>query len=83
MCGAMTLLLFIRLVKRAHRIASKCKGKIHPRIGHEGPEGRQRYSATLSLTSAVNVGGWSTLHLGRFTPGKETWHPFCRRLGEP
>ena len=34
------------------------KGKLHPRTGHEGPEGEQRYSATLSLTSSLDwVGG--------------------------
>jgi hypothetical protein len=36
----------------------KGKGKGHPRTGHEGPEGEQRYSSTLSLTSALDgVGG--------------------------
>ena len=34
------------------------EGKDHPRTGHEGPEGKQRYSCTLSLTSALDeVGG--------------------------
>ena len=28
------------------------KGKVHPRTGHEGPEGEQRYSSTLPLTSS-------------------------------
>jgi hypothetical protein len=32
------------------------KRKVHPRTGHEGPEGEQRYSSTLSLTSALC--GW-------------------------
>ena len=32
--------------------------KVHPRTGHEGPEGEQEYSSTLSLTSALDgVGG--------------------------
>ena len=31
----------------------------------------QRYSSTLSLTSALDGGGWSTPHPGRFTPGKD------------
>jgi hypothetical protein len=36
----------------------KGKGKVHPRTGHEGPEGEQMYSSTLSLTSALDgVGG--------------------------
>ena len=34
------------------------KGKGHPRIRHEGPEGEQTYNTTLSLTLAQNgVGG--------------------------
>ena len=33
------------------------KGKVHPRTGHDGPEGEQRQSSTLSLSSAL-VGGW-------------------------
>jgi hypothetical protein len=36
---------------------------------------------TLSLTSALNRGGWSTPRPGRFTPGKETQYSFYRRLG--
>jgi hypothetical protein len=39
-------------------VNNKCKGKGHPRTGHEGPEGEQRYSSTLSSTSALDaVGG--------------------------
>jgi hypothetical protein len=34
------------------------EGEIHPRTGHEGPEGELRYSSTLSLTSVLDgVGG--------------------------
>jgi len=29
---------------------TKGKGKVHPKTGHEGPEGEKRYSSTLSLT---------------------------------
>jgi len=39
------------------------KGKVHPRTGHEGAEEEQRYSSTLSLTSALDGGGWSTPRL--------------------
>jgi len=36
----------------------KVKVKFHPRTGHEGPERKERYSSTLSVTSAVDgVGG--------------------------
>ena len=31
--------------------------KVHPITDNEGPEGDQRYSSTLSLTSALNGGG--------------------------
>jgi hypothetical protein len=47
----------------------KCKG--HPTTGHEGPEGEQKYGSTLSLTSALDGGGWSTPRPGRFTSGKD------------
>ena len=43
----------------------------------------KKYSSTLSLTSALNGGGWSTSSPSRFTPGKETRYPLCRRLGGP
>ena len=46
----------------------KGKGKGHPRTGHEGPEGERMYSSTLPSSSALDVGGWSTPHPGRFTP---------------
>ena len=41
-------------VKRAAKIVAiicKGKGKVHPRTGHEGPEGEQMYSSTPPLTS--------------------------------
>jgi hypothetical protein len=44
------------------------RGKVHPRRGHEGPEGEYRYSSTLSLTSALDGGQWLTSRPGRFTP---------------
>jgi len=30
---------------------------VHPRTGLEGPEGEERYTSTLSLTSALDGGG--------------------------
>lgn len=33
--------------------------KVHPRTGHEGPEGNQRYRSKLSLTFALQRGRWS------------------------
>jgi len=55
---------------------------IHPRIGHEGPKGVQKYSSILSSISVLGGGGWSTPRLGHFIPGKETRYPLYRRLGE-
>ena len=34
--------------------AHSIKGKVCPRRDHKGPEGEQRYSFTLSLTSALD-----------------------------
>jgi hypothetical protein len=34
------------------------EGKIHHREGHEGPEGKWKYSYTLSLTSAIDSMGF-------------------------
>jgi hypothetical protein len=42
-----------------------------PRNRTEVPEGGQRYSSTLSLTSALEVGEWSAPRPDRFTPGKD------------
>jgi len=44
------------LDKRVTDIKGK-EGNVHPRTGHDGPEGEQRYSSTLSLTSALDGGG--------------------------
>jgi len=49
----------------------KGKGKVHTTTGHEDPEGEQRYSSTLYLTSAVDEGGCSAPRSGRFTSGKD------------
>ena len=65
------------------KVTSTCKckkGKVRPRTGHEGPEREYRYRSTLSLTSALDGGGWLTQHPGRFTPGKETRYPLYRCL---
>ena len=52
-------------------VKGKGKGKTLPRTGHECPEGKYRYSSTLSFTSALDVGGWLTPRPGRFNPGKD------------
>jgi hypothetical protein len=47
----------------------KVKVKVNLVHGHEGTAGE--YSSTLSLTSALDGGVWSTPRPGRFTPGKD------------
>ena len=49
----------------------KGKGKVHPRTGHEGPEGEEMYSSTLPSTMALDMGGWSAPRPDRITPGKD------------
>ena len=57
------------------------KSKVHPRTGYDGPVGKQMYSSTLSLTSALDEGRWSTPRPGRFTRGKENRCPLYSKLG--
>ena len=46
-------------VERKENRMRICEGKdeVHSRTDHEGPEGEKRYSSTISLTSALDVGG--------------------------
>ena len=53
-----------------HNTVGKGKGKFHPTIGHEGPEGGYRYSPILSLTSAVDGVGGQRHALTALPPGK-------------
>ena len=39
------------------------------------------HSSTLSLTLALDGGGWSTPHPGRFTPGKDPPAPIVQEDG--
>jgi hypothetical protein len=41
------------------------------------------YTSTVSLTSALDRGEWLTPRPGRFTSGKDTRYPLCRRVGGP
>jgi hypothetical protein len=72
-CNVCSMTVFVqerRFCTWRSEVNKKGKGKGHLRTGHEGPEGEQRHSFTLSLTSALDGGGWSTPRPGRFTPGK-------------
>ena len=42
------------------RVTDKGEGKVHPGTDHEGLEGEKMYSSTLTLTSALDGGVWST-----------------------
>jgi hypothetical protein len=53
--------------------------KISPQNRPRRPKGEVYVSSTLSVTSALDGGGWSTPWPGRFTPGK-TRYPLYRRL---
>jgi hypothetical protein len=48
-----------------------CKSEVHPATGHEGQKWKHRHASTLSLTSALDVGGWSTPRRGRFNPDND------------
>jgi len=61
----------------------KGKGKVRPRTGHEGPEGEQRYSSTLSLTSAIDGVGDQRHAPAALPHVKETRFPLYMRLDAP
>jgi len=64
-------------------IHTMVKGKCaaHPKTGHEGPEGEQKYSFTLSLNLVSDWGGWSMPCSSCFMPRKETQYSLQRRMG--
>ena len=51
-----------------------------PRTGHEGQEGKWKYSSTHSLTSALDEVGGQRHAPAALPPGK-TRYPMYRRLG--
>ena len=65
------------------KINLKVKDKVHPRTGHEEPDGEYRYSSTLSLTSAL-VWGLGVQHHAptAFLP-EMTRHPLYMRVVRP
>jgi len=83
----------LRVTPGAHSTEGRCltnkgeskgkrKGKVHPRTGHEGPEGEYRYSSTLSLTSTLDGVGGQRHDPAALPPGK-TRYPTYRKLGGP
>ena len=65
-----------REVGRAKDLSAprKSKGKGHPIRGHEGQEGEQKYSSTLSLISALDVVGDQRHTPAALPPGKDPVH---------
>ena len=61
---------------------SKGKGTVHPRTGHNDPEGEQMYSSTLPLISALDGVGGQLQAPAALPPGK-TRYPLYRGLGGP
>ena len=58
------------------------QSKLHPRTGHESPEGEQRYSSTLPSTSSLDgVGGQR--HAPDVSPLGMTRYPLYKSLGGP
>jgi hypothetical protein len=51
--------------------------------GHNGTEKEQGCDSILSLTSAVDEGGWSTPRPSRLISGKEPRCPLYRKLVGP
>jgi hypothetical protein len=64
------------------KFEDKFNSYVHPRTGHEGPEGEQRYSSTLSLTSVLDGVGGQRHAPAALSSGK-TRYPSCRRVGGP
>jgi hypothetical protein len=61
------------IVNTLHKVtnnSNKEKSKVRPRTDHEGPEGKQKYSYTLSLTSALDRVGDQGLAPSTLHPGK-------------
>ena len=54
----------------ANKPAVNVNGEVNLLTCYEGPEGKIKYSSTLSLTSSLDGGGWSTPRSGRYTHGK-------------
>ena len=91
LCSLCTSFLFLSLFALLYLVVClfiytsicfiKCKGKVRPRTGQEGPEGERRYSSTLSLTSALDGVGGQRHALAALLP-RMPRYPSCRRLGD-
>jgi len=75
------LVQIVAKLDTACQVWSKGKGKVHTRTGHEGAEGKQRYS-TLSLTAAIEEEGCQRHAPAALPPGM-TRYSLYRWLGGP
>ena len=67
-CVCVYQMSLCRIIER--NVPGKRKGKSLPSQGHEGPD-VVTCRGPLSLTSALDVSGWSTPRPGRFIPGND------------
>jgi len=70
---------FLSIMHNNQQGHSKDKG--HPITCHEVTDRKYRYRSTISLTSALDVGGWFTTLPGRFNPGKARYTLYRRLNG--
>jgi hypothetical protein len=69
-------------VLKAHtRNCGHGKDKVRPTTGHEGPQGVERYSSSLSLTSALDGVHGQRHATAAFPPGKRRSSHLRWRLG--
>ena len=71
---------FVNPIKELLINKGKGKDKVHPRTGHEAPEGEKRFSSTLSLTSALDGVGGQRHFSGSLSPGKGSLLQYARRI---
>ena len=78
----MMIIIIIFIIMMMMMIIIIIKSKVHPRRGHEGPEGEQNNSSTLSLTSVLDGVGGQCHDPATLPPGKNRYQLYSR-LGGP
>ena len=64
--------VYIKVLCKPYTVCSiKVKRKVHPRTGHEGPNGEERYGSTLSTTLVLDGVPVQRHALGALTPRKK------------
>ena len=70
------------ITSQKHSTSIQKEQEVHPRTGYEGPEGKQRYSSNLSLTSSLD-GVSAQRHSPAASPSGMTRYSLQRRLRGP